>query len=542
MPKTNHHLSKVFAQTRYGGVVDRLVARAAQRQSSGAQQAIATEIKPVFPNAGSQSKLVFDVLGFQRGERTSEVAYDDGQIKDIEAILGHHNWALPHPEALAPKIELPEIDFSKGINPKARRILVRCGNGNGKTTIGAVFDYGMAIAYPESIGLIIANTYDQLAATIEGYLKFYLAHDIPFEPWRGDIQSTIRSILSLKTFTVNGSVRKVRSADSFTGGASSFQAGRGMEIGHVQVDEGLRLRDATLFKTLSTRVRMPGVPSIILITSTINTDDPFNWGYDYFDNPDTKRDGFVSITGSSVENLHRLSRTYIQDMYQAMTPDLFRIEVLGEYVGVTTGKLFKYFSRDLHVFPPDYMAVVPNEPIYLSFDFNWNPSTAIAAQFVEGELRIIREWHLTDSNTFELAEAVLEWLEPYQGRDLIITGDASGGQKTANSRQTNWQIIANTLRHHRTQYVYPKANPSIQDTVNAVNTGFYKDRILLSADCKELIKDLESAAYPYEDFKKKYPERSHWLDELRYLTDYVLPYEGSRKSRLQTVAGVGLLA
>jgi len=487
--------------------------------------AMVQSILPVYPNPGSQADLMFRVLGVKKGDDARTLTSSPEVTERITAILEKEKLEVVYPETLNHTITQYPLDLSTGLNPQARAILYRAGNGAGKSTMGAVLCYLMSAIYPNAVGLISANTYDQLRdSTLVSLIQFLLAHNIPFSPWKGDVQATVRSIESRKGISINGCWHFVRSADSFAGGESSPQSGRGLEVSHVWGDEWLRVPNDQAFNTVLTRTRIPGVPSIILLTSTINTDNPYNWGWQKFDDPDRSdvaKKKFISITGSSIENRHNLADTYVEDMYAAMSPELFRIEVLGEYAGLTTGKLIKYFSRDLHVFPD--LAVQPGFPLYLSIDFNWNPSTAIAAQYVEGEIRIIREWFLSDSNTFELSNHIEKWVSQYPNH-LIVTGDASGGQRTANSQQTNWQIIRNSLRNRQVSWVYGKSNPSIQDTVNAINSALFHDRLIVSTDCKELLKDIESASYPYEKFKKKNSDRSHWFDELRYLVHHIMPY------------------
>jgi len=497
-------------------------------------------ILPIYPNPGSQSDLVFNVLGIGKGSPAKVIKTSPESLQRLQNILTQSGGKLHYPEALAEKIEQYPLDLSQGLNPKARTILYRAGNGAGKSTMGAVLCYAMSVIYPGSVGLISANTYDQLRdSTLVTLLNFLIAHKIPFSPWKGDVPSTVRSIESRKGIEINGCWHFVRSADSFTGGEKSPQSGRGLEVSHVWGDEWLRIPEDDAFNTVITRARMPGIPSIILLTSTINTNNPYNWGWQKFDDPERSeiaRKKFISIAGSSIENRHNLSETYVEDMFATMAPELFKIEVLGEYAGLTTGKLIKYFSRDLHVFPD--IRVVPGHPLYLSIDFNWNPSTAIAAQYLEGEIRVIREWHLKDSDTFELSEDLRRWVESQSFTRLIITGDASGGQQTANSRQTNWQIVRSAFYNRQADYVYGKANPSIQDTVNAINNACFHDRLIVSKDCTELIKDIESAFYPYKDFKKQNAERSHWLDELRYLVHYLAPYRAKEQQGYLKTTGV----
>lgn len=490
-------------------------------------EAIANQVEPVYPNPGSQADLIFNVLGMAKGEPARELAYPTTSIDNIKNILTHEGLDLHYPDVLKPKVKQYPIDVSKGMNPKARTILYRAGNGAGKSTMGATMCYAMSILYPQkAVGLISANTYDQLRdSTLVSLIKFLLAHNIPFSPWKGDIPATVRSIESRKGLEINGCWHFVRSADNFSGGESSAQSGRGLEVSHVWGDEWLRLPDDTVFNTVVTRTRIPGVPSIILMTSTINTSNPYNWGWQKFDDPDrpdAMKERFISIAGSSIENRHNLSDTYVEDMYLSMTKELFRIEVIGDYVATTEGKVFKYFNRDRHI---QELQWVSNASKFISVDFNWSPACAIVGQVVNNTMQVVKEFYLVDSDTFILSTAIADYLLQNGINEVSVFGDASGTQHTANSQKTNWQIVFEKLKEAgiRAKSGIPKANPSIIDSVNALNVAFMQDKTVIDKSCKELAKDFESIQWKGQQLDKRDIARTHLQDCHRYAVWQVYP-------------------
>lgn len=497
-----------------------------ERQNRHKRQGMVQQIEPVYPNPGSQSDLIFNVLGMQRGDLSRTLDYPPESLSSIQAILDKEGLSLQYPEVLGERVVQSPIDFSKGLNPRARTILYRAGNGAGKSTMGATLCYAMSMLYPNAVGLISANSYDQLRdSTLVALIRFLRAHNIPFNPWKGDIPSTVRSIESRKGLEINGCWHFVRSADNFGGGEGSAQSGRGLEVSHVWGDEWLRLPDDTVFNTVVTRARVPGIPSIILMTSTINTSNPYNWGWQKFDDPDRPgemKQRFVSIAGSSIENRHNLSNTYVEDMYLSMTRELFRIEVIGDYVATTEGKVFKYFDRTRHVKP---IAIVPNASKFISVDFNWSPACAIVGQMVNNEMQIFKEFYLMNSDTFSLSTAIADYLLRNDIREVSVFGDASGVQHTANSQKTNWQIVFEKLKGAgiRTKSGIPSANPSIVDSVNAMNVAFMNDRTFIDVSCKELGKDYESIQWKGQQLDKKDPLRTHLQDCHRYAVWQVYP-------------------
>jgi hypothetical protein len=268
---------------------------------------------------------------------------------------------------------------------------------------------------------------------------------------------------------------------------------------------------------------------LMLVTSSINKNHPRNFMYDYFDNPKRSKDlikKFVAIAGSSLENVHA-DKEFIEDMKATLTPELYKLEILSEYATITEGIVFKYFKRDFHVVPASAVTYDHREPIHLSFDFNHSPATCLVAQNIQGEIRIIKEFFLLNSNTFELIAAVVECLKLLNPRLIFLHGDASGNQKTANSRNTNWEIIREALWHgFRFESQFGSVNPSIIDSVNALNASFLHSRIFVSDECDELIADMEFLRWvdgKSEIDKKSDILRSHLADCLRYLNWDIYP-------------------
>jgi len=429
-----------------------------------------------------------------------------------------------------------------------RTLWLRGGVGAGKSFIGSAFAAGRALADPQSRGLITANSYGQLeTSTLVALAEFCRMYGIPLEPTANlPIDSpewpdlTAKRIAARRLCTIFGAPVLVLSADAFTGTTERAQErGRGLQIRWFWADE-FAYADGSAFNTLNTRLgRGSGgsLKGLGIITSSINKNAPYNWAYELFDAPnrdERQQQKFVSIPLSTFENQH-LDGDYVESQAAALTDELYRIEILGEYATVTSGRIFNTFNRAIHaLFGNDsgLLSYDPRYDLYLSFDFNHDPATAIAAQMVNGDLRVIREWFLRDSDTFELSSDVALWLQGLgHRRGVFLYGDATGNQKTANSRKTNWEIVWSAFRVHGSQPVkrYGKVNPSVQDSINSVKLAFRNDKVFINGDtCPELIKDLETLQWRGNDIDKRDLLRSHLADELRYLVDTLWPYRGTK--------------
>jgi hypothetical protein len=170
--------------------------------------------------------------------------------------------------------------------------------------------------------------------------------------------------------------------------------------------------------------------------------------------------------------------------------------------------------------------------------------SAIACQWIKGELIVIREFCLKNSNSFEMGEAVYQWLREINPVKVYLYGDATGGNKTANSRRSNWDIIRDSLKSYHPIVCYGSVNPSVQDSINGLNCSFKQDKIFIDKKCVELIKDLEFMQYNNnnEPDKKTDPSRSHWFDCLRYISHGLMPYNRTINQNYIPPSGGGVLA
>lgn len=187
--------------------------------------------------------------------------------------------------------------------------------------------------------------------------------------------------------------------------------------------------------------------------------------------------------------------------------------------------LINYFDEKKHVRAIEYDRTYP---LHLSFDFNRHPATCLLGQQVDDRLIFFEEFYLLNSDTFALSKAVCDRVIQLQPPRLLIGGDASGKQKTANSQQSNWEIVTKTFRDRGLLFVrqWGESNPPIVDTVNSLNSLFLDDRAIVHPRCIELIKDLHKVEDDGKGGidKKKDLMRGHLLDTARYLSMKLYPY------------------
>jgi hypothetical protein len=190
---------------------------------------------------------------------------------------------------------------------------------------------------------------------------------------------------------------------------------------------------------------------------------------------------------------------------------------------------FNHFDRFAHVQPVEFDPVYP---IHLSFDFNRNPATGTIAQHVGTQINIIDEIYLPGADTFQLgreARLKVDRLNPYL---IYVHGDASGRSMTANSQQSNWDIIAGELIGLALNWQVPIANPPITDTLNSSNSLLKQGKVSIDPRCVELIRDLETCKLLADGKpdKKSDPMRFQVGDTFRYLLHDLDPYRSAKSA------------
>jgi hypothetical protein len=420
-------------------------------------------------------------------------------------------------------------------------ISLRGGIGSGKSLCGAAFACSRAKLDPKSRGLISANDYQQLrTSTLVALAEFCAKFNIPLRPWvEGDADATAEAIANKRSCKIFDAHVLVVSANKFTGTTKKAkEGGRGLQIRWFWGDEWA-YADSSAFTTVNGRLgRGEGfLKALGIITSSPNKNQPYNWLYDYFDNPSRSaelRELYRSIVLDTRENLKFLGADYVQSLEATYTDELALLELRGQYASLSTGRVYKYFDRPQHMLMGgDQVPYDLSLDLHISLDFNWNPATAVVAQLHGEELIFIKEFRLANSDTFEMGKTLTEWvLSLRHDAEIYIYGDASGNSRTANSKKTNWEIIWDAFKEaglrDRCHRRYGKSNPSILDSVLSVNSLFKQGRCYLNEDCAELGKDLEQVQWRNSEgteIDKSDNSQTHLSDCLRYLASTLFSYK-----------------
>jgi hypothetical protein len=192
----------------------------------------------------------------------------------------------------------------------------------------------------------------------------------------------------------------------------------------------------------------------------------------------------------------------------------FRQEYGGEFIR-SGGKAIPKFSTIYNV-SESYTEYTSRLPLDWTLDFGTNVSASLLCQSYRGQVWIMDEIDLRDSSTEVATREFIERLTNggYSRRLIRIFGDAAGRSPQSNIGTSDYEIIGTILRGQNIEWNYPRGNPLVKDTVNAVRSRVVNSEnavnLWIHPRCTKLIADLKNAPWPSD--LRQY----HFLAALRY--------------------------
>jgi len=365
------------------------------------------------------------------------------------------------------KVELLDHQW-EFLESKIKFTLLSGGIGSGKSWVGSHYIINRVRNFPNSLHFIGTNTYSQL---------------------RDSTLSCLFGVLS--DLGISFSYNQNHGLLEFLGGKvlcksmENFNSIRGIEIGTFWLDETRDLKEEA-FQVLMGRLRCKNCDK--LEGRLTSSPAGFNWLYDYF-TPDGEHrtDEFELINASSFNNPH-LPHGYIESMRDQYTEAFFKQEVLGEFINITSGRVYFAFDREKHV------KDISRRPtptrfqgsLYIGQDFNVDPLAGVVCEYIDNTLYVTQEIFLRDSNTFELARHIKK---KHPGRIIKIIPDS-----TAKNRKTSGRSDIQILEAEGFEVMHTR-NPYVMDRTNNVNRLLEQGKIVIDPKCKKLIADLEKVTW-----------------------------------------------
>lgn len=364
------------------------------------------------------------------------------------------------------------------------------GIGSGKSYAGGCFAIEESLVDSEPMGLIGANTYNQLQnATLASLFATLEDHGIDYE------------------YKMQRKLLRIGNAQWLTYSLDNYDPIRGIEIGRCWLDETRDTKEDA-FKVVLGRLRDRRAKRIKCRLTT--SPSGHNWLYDYFQG-EKKLPSAKVVTARTKDNFI-LPGDYESTLRKQYDDKFAKQELDGEFINITSGRAYYGFSRE-GLGPIDK----PDKgTILIGMDFNVNPMTAVLGYKSEGFINVFDEVYLPDSDTWSMCQELKR--RGYAGQTVIP-------DSTARNRKTSGKSDFQILREEGFR-IESTRNPFVMDRVNNINRLLRLSKLRVSSKCKKLINDLEKVVWKGSDLDKVTDKNlTHLSDALGYLCWWVDPIE-----------------
>jgi len=231
---------------------------------------------------------------------------------------------------------------------------------------------------------------------------------------------------------------------------------------------------------------------------------------------------------------------YVDRLRSQYAPDLFKIEVMGEWGDIGVGVVYSSFARASNV-AESFVGVPvefdPRLPIEWCHDFGVVPRVSLLCQthkvdapgYQPEVLVVFDEITQSEGNT---ADQIAEFVNRYPSdvmSALVLYGDPAGQARNSTTGQSDWSMLAwdERITPYGPTIDRATAPPPIVDRVNGMNAKLCNAKaevgIVIHPRCEKSIEDLQSTKYKDgtrvldHGSPSRGVYRTHWSDALGYL-------------------------
>lgn len=425
----------------------------------------------------------------------------------------------------------------------SQRILSLAGQGGGKSHTGGLVAAEFVINYPHVRGFIGANTYSQLTKS---------TLDRIFTVWKDDfgwLNGVHFTVDKIPPFKHNGpKLKDYKNTICFNNGAMIFTASLdnymaidGTQFAWAILDETKDTAEEAVKEVITGRLRQQGlwvdeeggvynsfekVKNATVKTTAWNplyiltSPAKVAWLNEWFDLTDKyeeiskrifsetdyfshKTDNKHVVIYSAYHNSDNLPEGFLEQRKKDLSgsPNLIDMLIYGSPIAKSGGEFFAQFSRLKHVSSVPFL---PDVNVHVTLDFNVTPYITMTCWQIirENETFIVRcfdEICLSSpkNNTEDLCtELINKHLLNKKVPALFYYGDASGQNRSTQSKEHNFQILERMLKKHlnfNSNRVL-KRNPAVvsqRDFMNKIFADGLPIKIMIDESCKKLITDFE---------------------------------------------------
>lgn len=299
-----------------------------------------------------------------------------------------------------------------------------------------------------------------------------------------------RYISEPSIFTANESELTIKLKNSVT---IFFKSGDtpdslyGEDVIAAVIDEASRVKEDSWTAIFSTLTATGGACKIIG-----NVKGTCNWSYRLAREAEAGKQNwsYHKLTACDAVAAGVLQQEIIDEAERTLPKDVF----LELYYGIpnerASNRFFYAFNESKHV---GTCTTDLSYPIYISFDFNYNPISCTIYQHYDTKINCIECIKLENSDIYKLCAVIRT---KYSEAVMIVTGDASGQSHSAIAKDstTYYRIIRNELGLLSTQLRVPTVNPRFEENQVLCNAVLEHRQLTIDGhNCQPLIFDLKFA-------------------------------------------------
>lgn len=224
------------------------------------------------------------------------------------------------------------------------------------------------------------------------------------------------------------------------------------------------------------------------------------------------------VQASTYENERFLPPDYIQSLKDSYTEELISAYLMGEFVNLTSGTVYRNYKRALH---RSMETIRDGEDLHIGQDFNVGNMASVV--YVERPVGEKPGWHAVGELTgvLDTPDLITAIAAKWPGHKIHVYPDATGkSRKTVDASLSDIALLkqARFVVHAR------DSNPAVKDRINAVNTGYAKGRLWLNEKaCPRYAEAQEQQAYDKNGLPDKTTGHDHLNDAGGYVVNWVMP-------------------
>lgn len=368
--------------------------------------------------------------------------------------------------------------------------------GGGKTFIGCHWQIARRLRYPGTRGLIGRSELTNLKLTT---LKtFFEVWEKYYRPYT-DITMTANYQTKELIFS-NGSVIFLKDL-AYKPRDPEFAGLGSLEITDAFIDEVTELRERA-FTTLKSRIRyklINGSPKILAAGNPAHNWSKARWISDDNGVP-VRLEPYQRVVRATVESNpdKEFVEQYKSNLEQL--PELDRMRLLhGDWeADQNEAPWFYEFDGNRNT---GSVNIDMTEPLWLSFDFNIDPTTCLVGQKITGKGVVVADELAVKGGTEALCERIKDMEYHLHPAGIWVTGDHSGNARSSSAGQLNYgvyqtdfEIIKRELSVHDRQMIDTRTpNRRLKLSRGIVNSALKHANVMIDRTaCPILIKDLRT--------------------------------------------------